>query len=325
MFSVAGLNPLLEQLLLKLILNTASTIIIGRLGYYEGNLMTSVYPSNSKLIDRTIRYVDFLLKTRINEKLPYEEIAQNMFKELYKLVPGESIVLKTVDQIIHHTLKKKSWEKDILKQASKPTGEYGEKMATRMLHSHAALVKWAIEQVLPEGMYEKRKIRVLDIGCGAGTGISILKTYLHNADFWGIDHSPEMVELTKEVNKELLLKNKLKVFHASVEKLPFEDSSFDLVIGVETFYFWPNKVKGLAEIKRVLKDKSIFCMINEAHKFEGLHRISGQMAKLERAGKIEINTPEEYIGYFKGAGFTDIEFGTNLSEAWIYVKGSVVK
>ncbi|MEI6055567.1 MAG: SIS domain-containing protein [Lentisphaerota bacterium] len=95
-FDAKSLSPLFEQLLLKLILNTSSTIVMGRLGLYDGNLMTSLYPSNSKLIDRAIRYIDFLLKMKHKLDIPYETIANKMFKELEILQPGESIVNKTV-------------------------------------------------------------------------------------------------------------------------------------------------------------------------------------------------------------------------------------
>jgi N-acetylmuramic acid 6-phosphate etherase len=100
LFNVSGLTPLIEQLILKLVLNTTSTVMMGRMGYYEGNLMTSLYPSNSKLIDRSIRYTDFILKNKHDITLKYEDIAEKMFKELYKLMPGESIVTKTIDKII---------------------------------------------------------------------------------------------------------------------------------------------------------------------------------------------------------------------------------
>lgn len=96
---VSNLSPLFEQLLLKLILNTCSTLVMGRMGFYEGNLMTSLYPSNSKLIDRAIRYIDFILKMKENMAVKYETIAENMFVELKKLRPNESIVMKTVEKL----------------------------------------------------------------------------------------------------------------------------------------------------------------------------------------------------------------------------------
>lgn len=99
-FNAKELPPLFEQLLLKLILNTSSTIVMGRLSLYNGNLMTSLYPSNSKLIDRAIRYIDFLLKMNYKINISYETIANNMFTELEILQPGESIVNKTVAKLI---------------------------------------------------------------------------------------------------------------------------------------------------------------------------------------------------------------------------------
>jgi N-acetylmuramic acid 6-phosphate etherase len=64
---------------LKMILNAHSTLVMGRLGRYEGNLMTWVRPSNNKLIDRTIRYAGHLLEIKGIHK-PYETIAESCFK-----------------------------------------------------------------------------------------------------------------------------------------------------------------------------------------------------------------------------------------------------
>ena len=55
-------TPLFKHLVLKMILNTHSTLIMGRLGRYEGNVMTYVRASNNKLIDRAIRYIDHAFK-----------------------------------------------------------------------------------------------------------------------------------------------------------------------------------------------------------------------------------------------------------------------
>ena len=99
-FDISGLSFLLEQAVLKLLLNTSSTLMLGRLGYYTGNLMTSLYPSNSKLIDRTIRYIDFLVTKRSGKVIPYNSLANYMFKELKQLKPNESIVLRTVNKIL---------------------------------------------------------------------------------------------------------------------------------------------------------------------------------------------------------------------------------
>jgi N-acetylmuramic acid 6-phosphate etherase len=96
-----GLDFFAEQILLKLILNILSTLVMGRLGFYQGNLMTSLYPSNHKLIDRAIRYTRHRHELLSGNLLPYEKVADAVFAEMRQLKPGESIVEKAVKHLIH--------------------------------------------------------------------------------------------------------------------------------------------------------------------------------------------------------------------------------
>ena len=87
---------LTQNLLLKLVLNTHSTLVMGRLGRYLDNLMTYVKPSNLKLIDRAIRYVRLLLQKRHGIAPDYETVARQLFVEGARLGPEEPIVMKTM-------------------------------------------------------------------------------------------------------------------------------------------------------------------------------------------------------------------------------------
>ncbi|MGD0756558.1 MAG: hypothetical protein ABR927_16020 [Bacteroidales bacterium] len=90
--------PLFKHLVLKMILNTHSTLVMGRMGRYEGNIMTYLRASNNKLIDRAIRYIDLILKTKkIN--LAYNELAHAMFEMIEKTPADQSIVMATVAEI----------------------------------------------------------------------------------------------------------------------------------------------------------------------------------------------------------------------------------
>lgn len=91
-------NPLFTHLVLKMILNTHSTLIMGRLGRYEGNIMTYVRASNNKLIDRAIRYIDMILKNK-SITLSYSELCHILFEMIEKTKSDESIVLATVAEI----------------------------------------------------------------------------------------------------------------------------------------------------------------------------------------------------------------------------------
>lgn len=96
---VSGLHPLLEHLFLKVALNSHSTLIMGRLGRYESNVMTWVKPSNNKLIDRAIRYVQHLLNEQNITGHSYEDICHALFEERAKMKSTDPIVLKVVDRL----------------------------------------------------------------------------------------------------------------------------------------------------------------------------------------------------------------------------------
>lgn len=97
--NVQELHPLFEHLFLKLILNMHSTLVMGRYGRYEGNIMTWVRPSNKKLIDRAIRYVEYLLLHQNITGVSYEDICYQLFEEAERMAADQSVVLLTVESL----------------------------------------------------------------------------------------------------------------------------------------------------------------------------------------------------------------------------------
>lgn len=92
----AKTDPLVNHLKLKMLLNAHSTLIMGILGRYEGNVMTWVRPSNNKLIDRSARYIMQILKQR-NINATYEDVVMKIFEQIEGLQENEPIVMKVVD------------------------------------------------------------------------------------------------------------------------------------------------------------------------------------------------------------------------------------
>lgn len=96
---VTGLHPLFEHLFLKIALNMHSTLVMGRHGRFESNVMTWVKPSNKKLIDRAIRYVEYLLHHRNIMQFSYADICHQLFEEAERMTPSDSVVLMTVESL----------------------------------------------------------------------------------------------------------------------------------------------------------------------------------------------------------------------------------
>lgn len=95
--SLKGLDLLSQHLILKMLLNAHSTLIMGRLDRYEGNLMTWVRPSNFKLIDRSVRYATILLKER-GKEVAYEKLVRDCYELKDRISRNEPIVLKIVEK-----------------------------------------------------------------------------------------------------------------------------------------------------------------------------------------------------------------------------------
>jgi len=96
-----GLTEFEQNLLLKLILNIHSTLVMGILARFESNLMTYVKPTNYKLIDRTIRYVQRLTTLAGNPPVPYAKVAKKLFELRDSLSADEPIVLRVLHALSH--------------------------------------------------------------------------------------------------------------------------------------------------------------------------------------------------------------------------------
>ncbi len=91
-------HALFKQTFLKQLLNMHSTLVMGRLDRYKNNVMTWVYPTNGKLVDRTARYINELLQEQGIE-VSYEVIIKEIFKQLNENKVGKSVVLYCVESL----------------------------------------------------------------------------------------------------------------------------------------------------------------------------------------------------------------------------------
>jgi ubiquinone/menaquinone biosynthesis C-methylase UbiE len=97
--------------------------------------------------------------------------------------------------------------------------------------------------------------RVLDLGSGSGMDVFVAALKVGNTGkVSGVDMTDEQLEKAERLRSENNFTN--VSFHKSyIEKLPFEDASFDTVISNGVINLCPDKQKVFLEIARVLKSK----------------------------------------------------------------------
>ena len=89
--------------------------------------------------------------------------------------------------------------------------------------------------------------RVLDIACGTGNFLNVLKKKKKGLEFFGIDQSEKMLEIGRKEFTGITL------IQAEAEALPFRDRFFDFVTITDSFCYFQDEQKVLAEAARVLK------------------------------------------------------------------------
>ncbi|HEV7473010.1 MAG TPA: methyltransferase domain-containing protein [Pyrinomonadaceae bacterium] len=85
-------------------------------------------------------------------------------------------------------------------------------------------------------------IKILDVGCGTGANLELLAQF---GEAEGVDVSSEALSFCHE-------RGLVKVKQGAAEALPYADSSFDLVTGLDVVEHLDDDLAGLREMRRIL-------------------------------------------------------------------------
>ena len=97
-------------------------------------------------------------------------------------------------------------------------------------------------------MISNKNFSALDVSCGTGEGLLMLREKT-SGRIAGVDISEEMLKIAK---KKVGGKN-IELKKAQVDKIPYANETFDVVISTEAFHHYPNPENAVKEMTRVLK------------------------------------------------------------------------
>jgi ubiquinone/menaquinone biosynthesis C-methylase UbiE len=107
--------------------------------------------------------------------------------------------------------------------------------------------------------------RVLDLGCGSGWATRLLARIVSDGpegfgQVVGVDVSDEMIRVARTESKDF---DNVMYVWGSATQIPWEENFFDKVLSVESFYYYPDQERALAELFRVMAPKGrLFILIN---------------------------------------------------------------
>jgi ubiquinone/menaquinone biosynthesis C-methylase UbiE len=148
--------------------------------------------------------------------------------------------------------------------------------------------------------------RVLDLGCGSGWATRLLARIVADGpegfgQVVGIDVSDEMIRQARAASKDF--ENVMYVW-GSATQIPWEENFFDKMLSVESFYYYPDQERTLAELFRVMAPKGrLFILIN-------LYR--DNPCSLQWVDKLKVpvhvRSAVEYVDLLKKHLFEDVEY-----------------
>lgn len=167
-----------------------------------------------------------------------------------------------------------------------------------------------MEQPMERMMFEKwrqelsrsLKGKVLEIGVGTGKNIPY---YPDGVEVTAIDFSEKM--LAKAIKKAEETGKKVELLHMDAQNMDFADDTFDMVFTTCVFCSVPDPVKGLKEIRRVLKPGGEAVMIEHVRSGK---KVLGKLMDLLNPIPKNIygaNINRRTVENIKKAGFTDVQ------------------
>jgi SAM-dependent methyltransferase len=141
---------------------------------------------------------------------------------------------------------------------------------------------------------------LVEVGCGGGAFLR--EALISGCRAAAVDHSPEMVRLAQEVNREAVAQGRLEVHHAGAHHLPFPDATFTCAAMTGVLGFLPDPVAALREIRRVLRAGGRLVVLGSDPRWRGTPAAPEPMAS-----RLRFYTDDELARLAETAGFDHVQ------------------
>lgn len=181
------------------------------------------------------------------------------------------------------------------------------------VYSRKRLNLW-LDRFLPE---RGDGLKLLDVGCG--TGYHLARYHERGFEISGVDGSKDMLEQARIANPEIEFKQ------SDVDKLPYEDQSFDYVLCIEVLRYLPDINTCMSEINRVLKPGGTALVtaapVFQANFYYPVNRIAaavkfGNLTHLKQF----FHTSGELESASKKSGFAEVDIHGIYGGPWVWVE-----
>ena len=142
--------------------------------------------------------------------------------------------------------------------------------------------------------------RVLDLGCGTGWASRRIARMVTAGEVVDLDVADEMLRRAERTSAGI---NNVRYVWGSAENIPAADNYFSKVLSVESFYYYADQGRALAELRRVLQPGGkLFILIN-------LYKENPYSLRWEKELKIPVQalSEAEYLRLLRQHGLKNVE------------------
>jgi len=148
--------------------------------------------------------------------------------------------------------------------------------------------------------------RVLDLGCGSGWATRLLARLVVDGpegfgQVVGVDVSDEMIRVARAASKDF---DNIMYVWGSATQIPWEENFFDKMLSVESFYYYPDQERALAELFRVMAPRGrLFILINlykdNPYSLQWVDKLKVS---------VQVRSAAEYVDLLKKHAFENVEY-----------------
>jgi ubiquinone/menaquinone biosynthesis C-methylase UbiE len=142
--------------------------------------------------------------------------------------------------------------------------------------------------------------RVLDLGCGTGWASRRIGRMVTAGEVVGLDVADEMLRRAERASAGI---ENVRYVWGSAEKIPAPDNYFSKVLSVESFYYYSDQGRALADLRRVLRTAGkLFILIN-------LYKDNHYSLRWIKELKVPVQalSESEYLALLRQHGFKSVE------------------
>ena len=150
--------------------------------------------------------------------------------------------------------------------------------------------------------------RVIDIGCGSGWLSTEISRVVTRGMVVGLDISEYVIQRTRRITEQDRSSEYSNVAFvvADVEKMPFRADHFSYAVTFVSLSFWPDPIRGLEEVRRVLRPGGKVYVVDVYEDGPISARLGVKVFNALSPWKERLYLAKQYKGFIEEAGFVDV-------------------